>query len=521
MTDTQEWQQSNSQRAFPFSETSYGYSGVPNELPNDLFLDLRFFPNQWEDNKIFLSRITYYSQEDEYQLVFRYVDNLQPVFVDPVIIPRLDNGDSIVGKKVVISDDSNLIYCAFTPGEKWGSGTAENLWIMSYEIGGGVFSKIFEASQAMIDESVVVPGAKGVRRIFVQPIKVTDLPILPVNKWGREVKQNIKEGYNICLTLDENNDDTVLVNARGGCGDGYPPNSQDLVIRTINLVPGNAQLGEFKLETHDCLNKIEKPSSIYENDDHAQSITIENTIQLLNDCLPCCGCDKYRAVSAAITLRSLKLKELCDLLSSMILANTQLYNEAVKKINTSRKPIAQIRGLRVGATYFTVSVQNICAIPIYAQIGITLINALGVSWNQFYLSPSDANFLRYNINDLPPLQETNKDYQPSNTPERIPSGVFTAFAVGSDSTALEVKPIMPGGFTDITFLIDPPDLAFDLRPRDLTLRLESNGLYGHLLTYGCSKDVYGVKYITEEPRKSLSCDGWIEIPYYKAIEIEL
>jgi hypothetical protein len=292
--------------------------------------------------------------------------------------------------------------------------------------------------------------------------------------------------------------------------------------------------GKFKLNTRGCLTKIERPEIRFSGDspDEQQDIKVLNSVQLLSDCLPCCGCEKYRSYTAAIERRSRKLKEVCDLLTQMVTANTELYNEAVRKINSERRPICRVRNLRVFEDQFRLSVQNTCSIPIYVNFRLSVIGGFAIEPQSFSIlefEPSleaDKPALMYSsIDELPPLSITTKDYYNEN-PE-LPSGFFGGFVVGSNSEYGDIKPIMPGSYTDITFYANFS--VFDLKNNNLTIRCESNGLYGGTVnedgewigTYGCKKDVWIARYEYGPILQSKSCEGEvITRQTYKVTQLE-
>jgi hypothetical protein len=240
--------------------------------------------------------------------------------------------------------------------------------------------------------------------------------------------------------------------------------------------------------------------------------------------LPCCGCDAYRAVSAAISRRSQILKGICDELTSMILANAQLYNNAVQKINESRNPIVRVRNFRVYQQYFKISVQNVCAVPIYAHIGLSVIGGSAASQDFFIPGGSDyseQNLIRTDFSDLAPLPSTTKDYVNQN-PE-IPSGLFLYYVLGVQSTTSVSEPIAPGSYTDLTFMYSG---STDLRSSGLTIRVESNGIYGGqrngdewVGTYGCKKDTYSAKVVEDAPLINEVCGNIVSSTNYKIIEL--
>lgn len=92
----------------------------------------------------------------------------------------------------------------------------------------------------------------------------------------------------------------IVMSAVPGAGIGRFPacDEQDLVIRTINGIPP-ADDGTFRVELDSCFRWL-RPHWITGEDPRTASIT-SATVQLRNDCLPCCDCEDYIRVYKAIT----------------------------------------------------------------------------------------------------------------------------------------------------------------------------------------------------------------------------
>lgn len=529
MTNTQEWQQENSIRAFPFSESILNFDG-DQALPRDFIVDLKFFPDRYTQESIYLYKVEFNSLTNQYILEFRYFGDVEQVAISGTLYRTGENNESLVGKKLAISGSSSNPYsvCIFTPGKLWDPIFSEGLqseyfWIEEVgEENAGVYTKIFlNPLESALDNSVINPGPKTIRRVFIDS---SSQPIPSSSLWGKEVEQKLIAGNNIEFEKNLVNS-VITIHSRGGAGDGYPEKPDDLVLRSINSVTASAN-GEVNLAPEDCLYKIEKPpAGTQVGLEGEQSENIENTVQLFSDCLPCCGCDAYRAVSAAISRRSQILKGICDELTSMILANAQLYNNAVQKINEARDPIIRVRNFRVYQQYFKISVQNVCALPIYGHIGLSVIG--GSAASQDFFIPvggsgySEENLIRTNFSDLTPLPPTTKDYINQN-PE-IPAGLFLYYVLGVQSTTSIAEPIAPGSYTDLTFMYSG---SIDLRSSGLTIRVESNGIYGGQRngddwtgTYGCKKDVYSAKVVEDAPLINEVCGNIVSSTNYKIIEL--
>lgn len=535
MTNTQEWQQENSIRAYPFSESILNFDESAG-LPTEFIVDLRFFPDRYTQSNIYLSKVEYSENTNQYTLEFKYYGDTEQTAIIGVVYRSGENNQSIVGKPIAISGSTENPYsvCVFTPGKFWDpivseGNQTEYFWIKEVgQLDNGKYVKIFfDPRASSLDDSVINPGPRTIRRVFIdQPGQL--LP--PVSSWGKEVEQKIVAGYNIEFTQSAETG-AIIINARGGSGEGYPDRNTDEVLRRLNNV-GASDNGDVKLQPRDCLSKVERPGlGIQVGLEGEQTQNLENTLQLFSDCLPCCGCDAYRAVSEAISRRSRLLKEICNELSSMVTANSQLYNSAVQKINEDREPIVKIRNFRVYPKYFKVSVQNVCSVPVYAHIGINIVAGSNVSSQNFKIPNSsqysEMNLVLSDFSELPPLDVTDKDYLNQN-PE-IPSGQYSYFVLGSESTTQIKKPIPAGKYTDLTF--EYTGSQQDLRDTGLTIKTESNGIYGGMLngetppewvgTYGCKLDIYSAKVEKDIPIVSENCGILSVTQGYKIVSLEV
>lgn len=493
MPNTQEWQSENSVRAFPF------VSALDDGLPRDFIADLRFFPDRWTQREVYLSSVSYSVANDQYSLELKYVDDSTQAIQG--VLGRLLDGASRINRPSYLFTGESVL--AFSPGKSW----EDPSWMYADPDVPEDTTKNFSADQTLIESELVNPGPKTIRRIFI-----AGEPIPDPSTWGRGVEQKLIGGYNVNLGRSSNelsvgnitNNNTpslpfIEISVEGGGGLGYPPDSaQDRVVRTLNGIEADSQ-GNVKLSAQDCLNIFAPKNTPHH-------------LQASSDCLPCCGCDQYRAFSAAISRRSAKLKELCDLLGQAITANVALYNDAVAKINENRLPIVRIRNMRVYSDRFRISVQNICSIPVYAHVGISVGGGL-VSISDF--QPEEVELIR-TLNEIQdnPLPPTNKDY--NNTNPDMPAGSWTAYIVGPGSQGSTIYPIQPGSYSDITFTLTSPG-AIDLRDMNLVFNIQSNGLYGADLTYGCKKDVYSGRVVEDPYLPQPSCSGGDTQVRYKIV----
>jgi hypothetical protein len=522
----QEWQSSNSGRFFPFSE-KISQANPSFIVPTDFFLDLVFFSDYYQENDIYISSINYSTASDEYTITINYISD-NSIAISGVI-PRTISGSSRVGKRMsirashgvpdIVGNNNKYSVCCFTPGPGWDRIINEPTTLSSISS--------LNKTESMIEESICTPSANTFKRIFIEPrlanIKTNTAYVKPLparDLWGREFSQKIIQGSNILLTPDTEDKNLLIISAIPN----KTPTSglKDHGIKFINDIGPISEKGEFFINTKDCLKKIEKPF------DTSTLTKIENHIQILSDCLPCCGCEKYRAVSEAITRRSKKLQEICDLLSNMVVANTKLYNDAVLKINSSRIPITRIRNLRVYEDRFKISVQNACVLPLYVQIGLSIIGGTGIEANNFGVVEENLSYYSGLPPSppalFPPLTGTSKDYL--NMLPEIAAGDYRGFVCSSDSTTSNIIPVSPGSYTDLTFYIKNSALlvrGFDLRDNGLKIVCESNGIYGGQYdssgtswvgTYGCKKDRWcarcdiGVPIVTNSCGVTRTRDTW-------------
>lgn len=517
MKNDQEWQSSNLVRFFPFSE-KINQANASAIIPTDFFLDLVFFSDYYFNNDVYVSSINYSNNSDEYTITINYISDNSVAISQS--IPRTIAGASRVGKKIsikashgvidIVGNKNNYSVCCFTPGPGWDRiinepSTLSNILSLN-------------KTESILEESICTPSANTIKRIFIEPsllnLKTNTVYVQPLpnkNLWGREFYQRIVQGSNLSIVKDANDENLLIISAKPN--KNPIKSSQDGGIKLINEIGPVSEKGEFFINTKDCLKKIEKPF------DTTNLTKIENHIQILSDCLPCCGCEKYRAVSSAITRRSKKLQEICDVLSKMVIANTQLYNQAVASINSSRTPITRIRNLRVYEDRFKVSVQNACVFPIYAQVGLSIIGGSGIEPNNFGIVEENISYYSgvppLLPSSFPALTGTTKDY--FNVLPEVASGDYTGFVCSSNSTSSNIVPISPGSYTDLTFYVKNSLLlvpGFDLRDNGLKILCESNGIYGGQYdssgafwtgTYGCKKDRWCAKCEIGVPIVTNSC----------------
>ena len=501
MIDTQGWQQENSIRVFPFSETVLENQSNP-AIPFDFIVDLKFTPDRWHNHDVYLSLIRYFQTADQYELTLSYISDSTVAIV--VTVDRLLNSVSRVGHPISVKSSTQYSCLTFTPGAKWDPDSSLALWIMSAgSLVSGAYTLSFLSSQSAIDDSVVNPGPHTIRRIFIEPVATNSPtsqvpPIPPESTWGREVTQKIIGGDNISITQDLADPSMIILDSIPGAGDGGTPGVSGELL-WINDVSGSGPTSNVTLSTSDCLHHIEQPPV-------DGGGVVANTIQILSSCLPCCSCEEYRAVSAAISRRSQKLKDLCTILSNMIQANTALYNEAVDTINNARAPIVQVRNLRVYPNYFKVSLQNVCVLPAYIHFSINITgNDPTVLPSQFSIVDGDSILYVGVPPTLPPLVGTSKDYAGSFS-NQVPT-------VAGVTDYCTQSPVAPGSFVDLIF-VDNTELSRDIRTIGITVDAYSNGIYGANKNYGCKLDHYTAKVVDGQPITLNSCGKPNTIPQW-------
>lgn len=125
---------------------------------------------------------------------------------------------------------------------------------------------------------------------------------------------SLEEGYNFSMSIQEQDlvdggrfVTPILMRAESGDGVGRFPGCEEVstAIRTINNIGGD-NTGNFRIETEgrrdselSCL-RIYQPSAITSTSPRQASVT-GATLELANDCAPCCDCEDFVSVYKALS----------------------------------------------------------------------------------------------------------------------------------------------------------------------------------------------------------------------------
>jgi hypothetical protein len=516
MPTTQEWLTENSNRRFPFSTAT---ASAANAIPEGLIADLRFFTGATTTEEVYLSQLDYNEPIDSFTVQFSSRATGDVLLSGT--LTRLDGSESRKFKKCQIASGATV--CLFTPGELWDDPS----WGYSVPSVPESWSKTWAFSEAEVEPSEVLPGIAGFRRIFILK---DGYPIPDESLWPVNSTQRIHAGYNINIqegdkTLLGTDADSFLKNVltlsvEPGAGEGYPPGQDPTAIDyvgTINGTTGDGS-GNIRLELADCLRVFQPVDG--------GNAPIPNTLMLNSDCLPCCDCGDYTAVSAAISRRSAKIKDENNFLNATIQSVATIYNNALESIRTKKAPIIVIRNVRSIEDSITFSVQNISSVPAYAYVGIQkgggLPSDLAVKSGQTFLSvlmTSTGNFCatiaahRAGVAALPYTKYEN----PSATmpPEFNCSADIGLFVGYPEPSSGAINPIPAGGRVDVILnsasirssidayiashggagfvsaaSFDSLTLAYSAP----TISFSAIGVYGATICYPCMPDNYSVTF---------------------------
>lgn len=513
------WLSENLERQFPFAESLY--SGT-SPVPKDLLADLRLFLSGSTEINVFLSRFDYDLTADAYTLEFSSAADNSVVLSGTV--PRLDAGASRVFKKQIIYDGPKV--CLFTPGPRW----QDPSWGYNDPETPISWTKSWVSQDAKLDASVVINGPKTFQRIFI-----ADQSIPPENEWPVNRGQTLKAGYNMQFDINGSEDripiapllfgrnsqtldEVVAVAAIPVAGAGYPPSNPekfkpiDYVARINGIGPDEA--GNLVVELQDCL-RIEVPV------DDDQEI-IPNTLQLFSDCIPCCDCGEYQKVSNAIGRRSAKVSDLCDYLKKIADDFETAYNDGLEVLKRRRQPIVRVRNLRAHESCLIFTVQNACAVPLYAYVALRFLNGIPEPPLEVYrdqpnvvtIAQTEANAIplieahRYTLPDMPASPYENAS---AGVPEEFEALVQYCYCVGVQTTSSPFSPIPPGSSVDVA--ITSPSIAAKIA--DLVAQNKSNatidqisigayypriqfssvGVYGYLKSFPCKAESVGMEIV--------------------------
>lgn len=309
MAELQEWLTENSQRAFPFKSETLA-SG--NSLPVDLIADLKLFLPGKGVSRAYLSRIDYSSSSDSYTFCFRDPSSGQELLSGSAT--RLKNADSRIFSKVSIGSAADV--CLLTPGALWNDPT----WN-----GAGDWSKGFNPSDSEIEPSLIICGPSTFRRIIVE-----DVPDSRGDELVMNAAQSVIGGYNMEfseISYPGYSSNDVHIDVRPGAGLGFAPAAErELFVTTINgVVPDKS--GNIVLGAVDCLSV---GRVIVDGE------ALPSTLQISSNCAPCCGCENYRKVAAAINRQSSVIRDLNSEIAGLQSSALALYSKALGAIRARR-----------------------------------------------------------------------------------------------------------------------------------------------------------------------------------------
>jgi hypothetical protein len=502
-TFQQEWQTGNSTTGFPFLDRS-----AESSLPKDFIVDLRLFLTGTQVVQAYLSGLSYDDSLDNYVLQFSELVGHSVVLSGTV--SRLSGSDTRVGSKSSISSGPKV--CLFTPGASWDNPT----W------GGvGSWSLSFLPTETELSSEVVNPGPSTFRRIFI------DGQVPSEEEWPRGGTQKIVAGYNINFGNSKGRtvnsaSGVVDIEAFGGAGEGYPPEVK-VEVNYLTSIGGvkPSKNGNVTIDGFDCLRVSQPKSDIG---------PIPHTLQIVSDCLPCCGCSDYLNTSRAIGRRSAKLKDLCDTLQAILSSSALAYNIGVEEINKRRKPLVIVRNVRALGSSIAFSVQNMTDIPVFAYV------AFRVSRTEYALGPAESDMSNIVAIGSSPFVGTLSDAiiahketlmdLPFDISERPLAGIpstnfededaYFLFCVGEKKNSVEFYPISPGTLVECRIVFPERAAAMALATGTSgsvaaalpEVSFSSIAVYGASKSFPCSADKHEVKVVENDdtPDEFEDCD---------------
>lgn len=477
-------------------------------MPTDLLVDLRLFLTGSTEVDVYLKNLSYDATADVYTLTFS--DTATSTTLLTGQLSRLfPSGQTRVFKKATIA--AGIKVALFTPGKLWDTPD----WN-----GGGDWSKDWTPTESAIETSLVNPGPKTFRRIFID-----GLPIPDEVDWPYGGTQRLTAGYNLQFGGDEGRipsfsfanpelNGVVDLVCAPGLGLGFPPlpdvGAIDYLATFNSQGPDNR--GNINITPQDCLRLVRPRLE--------DGTPIPHRLQFASDCAPCCPCSEYLHVSRSIGRRSAKLKDLCNDLNDTKVGNATVYNDAVAEINAKRHPLVVVRNVRALGSHIIFTVQNMTDIPLFAYVAFNVVEAphdFGsialtqdnvVSVNQSGVGTiyEAVENDRFNLPRLP-FQESEN---PSAT---FPTLNFTSefgqilLCVGEYTQSNHFSAISPGGMVEVNLffptveddlegLTDPDDVkSHSIAGMAPVLKFRSATVYGASLSYGCATDLYQCKIV--------------------------
>lgn len=284
-------------------------------------VDLRLFLSGRHEYTAYLRSVSYDSESDSWTLAF--ADPANDSILVSGTVSRTVNGE--IRKSASMGSGSKV--AVFSTGRYWEDPT----WG-----GEGSWQKTYSATTSEVEASKLLNGPKTIRRIIIQgqadPFS---------GEYPRGGSQTIIGGYNLQLSDIEQNQGTLVspllqnvagqrtlvISAGYGLGAGAPTDTPDTSrkVLTINGLRGDSVSENFSIASLDCIKVTVPPTT-------QSGAIIDHEIQIESDCGPCCGCENYRAVSAAIEMSYSRIVSLQKTLKSMYTSTYGKYQQGMDRI---------------------------------------------------------------------------------------------------------------------------------------------------------------------------------------------
>ena len=354
----------NASRSFPFREPESGAGAAP---PEDFLLSLRLYLCADQRVDAFLSSLAYDAGADAYTLAF------QSAADDSVLLagtlPRQNAGASRVGVPTALGAGARL--AILSPGSLWDQPAVVE--------GAGSWTLAFGAGAASVEPSQCVPGPATFRQLAVNAEPFAVDPPLGVSlalTAGCGVEFSLgRTGLTVPSpggTAATPGATTLTLTAGNGLGEPFVPTSDPTLYVTTLGGQAPDTNGAFVLGALDCLRVVQP---VVGGVGGAPATLLPNTLQLSNDCGPCCGCSDYRRVAKAIARRGAKLADLCAATQAALATAYAQYQAVAAQVNLARHPLVVTENLfaQDNVLYFTV--RNAVEIPLYVYVALEMTSS--------------------------------------------------------------------------------------------------------------------------------------------------
>jgi len=268
------------------------------------------------------------------------------------------------------------------------------------------------------------------------------------------VPENLIAGWNINASSSGS---SVSFSAVPGGGEGKVPCEEPECSQDVRRISGvsPSPLGEVTLDFEDCLRS------------EIASDVSRVGLKISSDCLPCCGCGDYNAVSRAIARQSAKLGDVRDELRKAMETTEASYNEAVENLNAQVNGLVSVHSVRARPSKISFYVQNNTLTDVYAVISLMLPENSGAT---LVITPQIMSGIQ---TESPPL--TGLDPGGSSTGLSLPSdseGWIEGEILATVGSGSDFSPIPPKGKTLVTISFEEvreilEDVAFFCSALDL------------------------------------------------------